>query len=567
MIPVSQNNSHHGADRNEMVYVADTENHAIRRLVLAPGSRAAEVGTIAGGQKLPPDNVERLMAQVPVAKKGFANGKGAQALFRFPRALAAIRRGPTDTIYVADSKNNAVRRVTVAALFTMVKPLLVGARANARRLLGGKGRATSDPQGVKLGVSHGMGTKHTISLKWNPPSSNISSTRWTTVGGTAARDKKCRFPFIHKGVGYNDCAMVEDAAQGITKEKFIPKLGWCVTAKPKKGAALKWGPCAPPTYTPTFCVVSKWGSFEPCSATCGGGTTIRTRKVRSRGSPKNRCPPLQQKKTCSQHPCGFTTTIAGGLNAGEKVGMGTNVGAVGGPDLLFNPVALSLDAAAEGNTEAVQLAGENSNLLKRINIRHGASNSTCRDITDLCRVVKAADSIIEAKFSNATYTPDFPGVTALASMGAEITYAATKTAVRMMDLSLRMPCHEWMREGLADWPLEMNNGTLYESNPLEAHIDVPYGRDGTWRFRAYKKVKTFRHKGQEPHDMYKHVVCGKESVAGPETEQCCTFKGVPTPVKPQCKPDKNSRRGLQCRTEIADWRASLAPQSRALKGF
>ncbi len=75
-----------GAD----LYVADTGNHRIRKVVPAPGGSAGEVSTFAGGAA------------------GFSNGTGTSALFNTPSSITADGAG---SLYVADENNNAIRRI------------------------------------------------------------------------------------------------------------------------------------------------------------------------------------------------------------------------------------------------------------------------------------------------------------------------------------------------------------------------------------------------------------------------------------------------------------------------
>ncbi|AWI08243.1 hypothetical protein CKA38_02275 [Ereboglobus luteus] len=74
-------------------YVADTENHAVRQIYLHITSRTPIVTTVAG---LP-------------GQSGFADGTGANARFDTPLAITMDRNG---NIYVADSANSAVRKIT-----------------------------------------------------------------------------------------------------------------------------------------------------------------------------------------------------------------------------------------------------------------------------------------------------------------------------------------------------------------------------------------------------------------------------------------------------------------------
>lgn len=66
--------------------------------------------------ELTPDGKVKLIAGKPGCP-GFADGKGAEARFNYPRGLAMDRAG---NIYVADAHNNAIRRVSPDGMVTTV---------------------------------------------------------------------------------------------------------------------------------------------------------------------------------------------------------------------------------------------------------------------------------------------------------------------------------------------------------------------------------------------------------------------------------------------------------------
>jgi sugar lactone lactonase YvrE len=74
-------------DGSGNLYVADTYNHAIRKI-----TPDGLVSTLAGG-----------------AAAGYRDGRGSQALFNEPAAVEVDDRG---VVYVADSRNNRIRRIT-----------------------------------------------------------------------------------------------------------------------------------------------------------------------------------------------------------------------------------------------------------------------------------------------------------------------------------------------------------------------------------------------------------------------------------------------------------------------
>ena len=77
-------------DANKNVFVTDCGSHTVRCI-----SAEGEVTTVAG-----------------CGKPGYADGKGNQAALSYPYALAL---GPDGTIYVADSGNHRIRKITAPA--------------------------------------------------------------------------------------------------------------------------------------------------------------------------------------------------------------------------------------------------------------------------------------------------------------------------------------------------------------------------------------------------------------------------------------------------------------------
>ncbi|MCI0540546.1 MAG: hypothetical protein L0Z50_35550 [Verrucomicrobiales bacterium] len=87
-------------DNSGNVYVAETVNHIIRKL--RPVGSDWAVTTLAGSPN-------------PLGNGGSADGTGSAAGFSFPRGLAVDNAG---NLYVADANNNTIRRVTPAGSVT-----------------------------------------------------------------------------------------------------------------------------------------------------------------------------------------------------------------------------------------------------------------------------------------------------------------------------------------------------------------------------------------------------------------------------------------------------------------
>ncbi|MCX7680782.1 MAG: NHL repeat-containing protein [Anaerolineae bacterium] len=78
-------------DAQGNIYVADTNNHRIRRV-----SPTGEVTTLAGSPN-------------PGYVAGYADGSAAEARFQHPRSVAVDAQG---NVYVADAGNNCIRKIT-----------------------------------------------------------------------------------------------------------------------------------------------------------------------------------------------------------------------------------------------------------------------------------------------------------------------------------------------------------------------------------------------------------------------------------------------------------------------
>eukprot|EP01012_Entosiphon_sulcatum_P049574 TRINITY_DN6820_c0_g1_i5.p1 TRINITY_DN6820_c0_g1~~TRINITY_DN6820_c0_g1_i5.p1 ORF type:complete len:1020 (+),score=28.13 TRINITY_DN6820_c0_g1_i5:698-3757(+) len=51
------------------------------------------------------------------------------------------------------------------------------------------------------------------------------------------------------------------------------------------------------------CIVSDWSEWTPCSVTCGGGTQSHNRIIVLRPTGLERCPALEETRTCNELPC------------------------------------------------------------------------------------------------------------------------------------------------------------------------------------------------------------------------------------------------------------------------
>jgi sugar lactone lactonase YvrE len=110
-------------DQGGNVFVADTENHTIRKII-----PDRVVSTLAG------------LATVP----GAADGQGATARFSSPRGVAVDAQG---FVYVADTQNHAIRRISLDGRVSTFAGL-AGSRGYADG--GGSAARFSGPQGIAV---------------------------------------------------------------------------------------------------------------------------------------------------------------------------------------------------------------------------------------------------------------------------------------------------------------------------------------------------------------------------------------------------------------------------------
>lgn len=146
------------ADATGNIYVADTDNHVVRRI--APGGI---VTTFAGTAGTP----------------GSTNGSGANARFNSPAGIAV---DPSGTVYVADTLNHTIRKITVAGAVTTVAGL-AGTSGSAD----GTGTATArffGPQGIVF-YSDGVNSSLYVADTNNHAirKVNLATTDVTTVAG------------------------------------------------------------------------------------------------------------------------------------------------------------------------------------------------------------------------------------------------------------------------------------------------------------------------------------------------------------------------------------------------
>lgn len=151
-------------DKTGTVYVVDTANHTIRKI--RPDPSGWVVTTLAGS----PD------PEGPGGNGGSADGIGSAARFSFPKGLAMDSAG---NLYVADSNNSTIRRVTPAGVVTT--------RAGSPERYGSNdGTGTAARFNQPLGVAVDNATNIYVTDTYNHTIRKISPARVvTTLAGQA----------------------------------------------------------------------------------------------------------------------------------------------------------------------------------------------------------------------------------------------------------------------------------------------------------------------------------------------------------------------------------------------
>ncbi|MCI0485993.1 MAG: IPT/TIG domain-containing protein [Blastocatellia bacterium] len=101
------------------IYVSDNGNNVIRRIIR--GEDGITVDTFAGKRREVSDpDRQRKLNSTNIGLTGFRNGTSEEAAFRLPDGMAMAADG---TIYVADSNNHSIRRITQANGDVMVETI------------------------------------------------------------------------------------------------------------------------------------------------------------------------------------------------------------------------------------------------------------------------------------------------------------------------------------------------------------------------------------------------------------------------------------------------------------
>jgi hypothetical protein len=505
-----------GLGSNEYVYVTDARNQAVRRIIVKPGIEApgqsGEVSTIAGTQG----------DETGEGVSGFADGSGAVAKLSCVDeddvpgcALDAVRQGNgagsgNDVLYVADTRNNALRRIVVPMQFAG----FMGKKETEEIV---QTEATEESE-----ESAAAPAARKLLSEAAPP------VRFTAEGGSAPKDIKCTIPFKYGGMAYNDCITETDPEMGITEE-LVAANGWCPTGTAKDPM---WGPCEPAGYTPTYCVMSPWSVFGRCSVPCGGGVQHRTRTIEQFGDGGMGCPSLNETRSCAKFECGQVSTVAGGSGEGALAHFGMLEDGFT-PDSNFNPQSVAVRVNGK-NDDVVYVSGnrKSSATLKRIEIKDGIVQSPEECPEGAHHMAAHGKCVLPVANSG-----QFPGIVSLAAVSEQLVLATTSQhALTALDLSLMVTCEPWITNALNHWNSdEEGSGALAETNALTVTLVPKAGFTNNWQILGLRKVVSQELKFGTG-NLVKNVMCLREQARPDEgittQQRCCITKSSPRLSRP-----------------------------------
>jgi DNA-binding beta-propeller fold protein YncE len=152
------------------LYIADTANHTIRKITPAPAPAAPTVTTLAGAPGQP----------------DFTDGTGTAARFHSPAAIAATPDG--DTLYIADTTNHTIRKITTTGPAAPAVTTLAGAPGQRGSNDGPAADARfHSPQGIAISAATGdlyIADTGNHAIRKIAPDATVTTLGADTPGGT-----------------------------------------------------------------------------------------------------------------------------------------------------------------------------------------------------------------------------------------------------------------------------------------------------------------------------------------------------------------------------------------------